>query len=139
MKLRRYRTIGGCYPGFPGFIVARVKRSVTRGGVSASQLYPDYALLHPGYKLSAIHRVIDRCFGSQPSAAAAWPRTRLLEPREENAMLRPPEAMASSADQDCAAPRPSLAAMALAISPKASSPLSTNMKVRAGALASAST
>src|SRR5580658_7940038 len=86
---------------------------------------------------SAIQRVIDRYAGDQPRAAAASPRTRLLEPSENTAMLRPHAAMASSADQDCAAPRPSLVAMALAISPRASSPLSTNMKVRAGAFASA--
>jgi hypothetical protein len=48
----------------------------------------------------AIHSVIERCAGRQPSAAAALPRTRLFEPSEKVAMLRPKVAIASSAGSD---------------------------------------
>src|SRR5262245_554630 len=48
-------------------------------------------------------------------------------------MFRPQAAIASSAAQDRAAPRPSRAAIARTISPSASSPLSTYMKVPARA------
>src|SRR5580692_9425885 len=51
-----------------------------------------------------IQRVTDRCVGDQPRSAAALPRTRLFEPSENTAMFRPQAAIASSADQDCAAP-----------------------------------
>src|SRR5499427_64183 len=83
---------------------------------------------------SAIHLVTERWVGDQPRSAAALPRTRLFEPSENTAMLRPQAAIASSAAQDCAAPRPSRAAIARTISPSASSPLSTYMKVPARAL-----
>src|SRR5262249_5770314 len=61
---------------------------------------------------SAIHCVTDRGLGDQPRSAAALPRMRLFEPSENTAMLRPQAAIASSADHDCAAPRPSRAAIA---------------------------
>ena len=76
--------------------------------------------------------MIERWTGCQPRLTAALPRTRLLEPRENTARFRPQNAIASSADMDCAGPRPSWAAIALTISPSASSPLSTYMKEPAG-------
>src|SRR6516165_662303 len=92
--------------------------------------------LHDALPIS-IHLVTERRVGDQPRSAAALPRTRLFEPSENTAMLRPQAAIACSADQGCAGPRPSRAAMAFEISPNASSPLSTYMNVPPGALAMA--
>src|SRR5947209_4829208 len=86
----------------------------------------------------AIHSVIERCLGAQPrSSLAALPRTRLLEPSENNAFSYPQAAIACSAGQDCAAPRPRRAAMARATSPNASSPLSAHTKLPAAPFARA--
>src|SRR3954447_9117830 len=81
-----------------------------------------------------IHLVIERCLGAQPrSAVARFPRTRLLEPSENVAFSRPQTAIACSAGQDCGTPRSKRFAIALTTSPNASSPLSTYIKLRAGA------